>query len=116
LEETTVNDSCRDRNLDLPFGVTRLPTKLEQGRGRAPPGLGALAAAQTACKIVHESGRRMLEGCQIDIVRGLAREHWISSQGKPPLIAWSIVGEGSIGSPSLCRLPETQIIEVWRGG
>jgi hypothetical protein len=30
----------------------------------------------------------------------LQREHWISSQGNPPLIAWSIVGDGSIGSPS----------------
>ena len=31
----------------------------------------------------------------------LQREHWISSQGKPPLMAWSMVGDGSIGSPSL---------------
>jgi hypothetical protein len=30
----------------------------------------------------------------------LQREHWISSHGKPPLIAWSMVGDGSIGSPS----------------
>src|SRR3984957_18191639 len=30
----------------------------------------------------------------------LQREHWISSQAKPPLIAWSMVGDGSIGSPS----------------
>src|ERR1700732_3410007 len=30
----------------------------------------------------------------------LQREHWISSHAKPPLIAWSIVGDGSIGSPS----------------
>jgi hypothetical protein len=30
----------------------------------------------------------------------LHRAHWISSQGKPPLTAWSIVGDGSIGSPS----------------
>src|SRR3984957_5627058 len=30
----------------------------------------------------------------------LQREHWISSQAKPPLIARSIVGDGSIGSPS----------------
>jgi len=52
--------------------VTLLPTKLEQGRGGAPPGLGALAAAQTARKIVHEGGRRVFEGRQIDIVRGLA--------------------------------------------
>jgi hypothetical protein len=28
------------------------------------------------------------------------REHWISSHGKPPLMAWSMVGDGSIGSPS----------------
>src|ERR1700732_2025821 len=26
--------------------------------------------------------------------------HWISSQGKPPFTAWSVVGDGSIGSPS----------------
>jgi hypothetical protein len=25
---------------------------------------------------------------------------WISSHGKPPLTAWSIVGDGSNGSPS----------------
>jgi hypothetical protein len=31
----------------------------------------------------------------------LQREHRISSHGKPPLTAWSIVGDGSIGSPSL---------------
>src|ERR1700761_5659909 len=31
----------------------------------------------------------------------LQREHWISSQGKPPLTAWSMVGDGAIGSPSL---------------
>src|ERR1700733_14936867 len=31
----------------------------------------------------------------------LHRAHWISSHGKPPLTAWSIVGDGSIGSPSL---------------
>ena len=30
----------------------------------------------------------------------LQREHRISSQEKPPLIAWSMVGDGSIGSPS----------------
>jgi hypothetical protein len=30
----------------------------------------------------------------------LQREHRISSQGKPPLTAWSMVGDGSIGSPS----------------
>jgi len=40
----------------------------------------------------------MLEGCQIDVVRGLAPR---TLEGKPPLIAWSMVGEGSIGSPSL---------------
>jgi hypothetical protein len=31
----------------------------------------------------------------------LQRAHVISSQGKPPFTAWSMVGEGSIGSPSL---------------
>jgi hypothetical protein len=31
----------------------------------------------------------------------LHRAHWISSHGKPPLTAWSMVGDGSIGSPSL---------------
>jgi hypothetical protein len=31
----------------------------------------------------------------------LQREHWISSQAKPPFTAWSMVGDGSIGSPSL---------------
>ena len=35
-----------------------------------PPRLGALPAAQMACEIVDEGGRRVLEGCQIDIVRG----------------------------------------------
>src|SRR3984957_21306731 len=30
----------------------------------------------------------------------LHRAHWISSHGKPPLTAWSIVGDRSIGSPS----------------
>jgi hypothetical protein len=30
----------------------------------------------------------------------LQREHRISSQAKPPLMAWSMVGDGSIGSPS----------------
>src|SRR4051812_46728390 len=30
----------------------------------------------------------------------LQRAHWISSQGKPPFTHWSIVGDGSIGSPS----------------
>src|SRR3984957_38529 len=30
----------------------------------------------------------------------LQREHWSPSHGKPPLIAWSMVGDGSIGSPS----------------
>ena len=29
------------------------------------------------------------------------REHWISSHVKPLLIAWSIVGDGSSGSPSV---------------
>src|SRR6202000_2389330 len=27
-------------------------------------------------------------------------EYWICSQAKPPLTAWSMVGDGSIGSPS----------------
>src|SRR6202795_2544427 len=31
----------------------------------------------------------------------LQRAHLISSQGKPPFTAWSMVGDGSIGSPSL---------------
>jgi hypothetical protein len=31
----------------------------------------------------------------------LHREHSISSQGKPPLIAASMVGDGSIGPPSI---------------
>jgi hypothetical protein len=31
----------------------------------------------------------------------LQRAQLISSQGKPPLTAWSMVGDGSIGSPSL---------------
>jgi hypothetical protein len=30
----------------------------------------------------------------------LQREHRISSQANPPLMAWSVVGDGSIGSPS----------------
>jgi hypothetical protein len=30
----------------------------------------------------------------------LQRAHLISSQGKPPFTAWSMVGDGSIGSPS----------------
>src|SRR5437588_12400680 len=52
--------------------MARLPGKLEQGRRWTPPGVGALTAAQTACEIVHKGGRRVLEGRQIDIVRGLA--------------------------------------------
>jgi hypothetical protein len=31
----------------------------------------------------------------------LQRAHLISSQGNPPFTAWSTVGDGSIGSPSL---------------
>src|SRR6202162_405114 len=34
----------------------------------------------------------------------LQREHRISSQAKPPLMAWSMVGDWSIGSPSLPHL------------
>jgi hypothetical protein len=47
----------------------------------------------------------------------MQREHWISSQGKPPLIAWSIVGEGSIGSPSLhirsFQLSQSNLSACW---
>src|SRR5205823_11433078 len=78
----------------------RLPTKLDQGRGGAPRGLGALAAAQPAGEIVHEG----VGGCSIAArstsLGVLQRAHLIYSQGKPPFTAWSIVGDGSIGSPS----------------
>jgi hypothetical protein len=80
--------------------VTGLPGKLEQGRRRAPSGLGALPAPQTA----GESCTKVVGGCfmaaRSTSLGVLQREHWISSQAKPPLIAWSIVGDGSIGSPS----------------
>jgi hypothetical protein len=33
----------------------------------------------------------------------LQREHWISSHAKPPLMAWSMVGDGSIGAIGLIR-------------
>jgi hypothetical protein len=33
----------------------------------------------------------------------LQRVHLISNQGKPPFTAWSMVGDGSIGSPDLNR-------------
>src|SRR3984893_5422856 len=47
----------------------------------------------------------------------LHREHWIPTQRKPPLIAWSIVGEGSIGSPSLhirsFQLSQSSLSACW---
>src|SRR3984957_13067263 len=47
----------------------------------------------------------------------LQREHWISSHGKPPLMAWSIVGDGSIGSPSLhirsFQLSQKSLLACW---
>src|ERR1700758_4753624 len=47
----------------------------------------------------------------------LQRAHWISSQGTPPLTAWSMVGEGSLGSPSLhirsFQLPHNNLSACW---
>ena len=64
-----------------------MPRKLEQGRRRL---------ARSCTKVVG--------GCfmaaRSTSLGVLQREHWISSQAKPPLIAWSIVGDGSSGSPS----------------
>lgn len=44
-------------------------------------------------------GRRSIARSTLLIVR--QRAHWTSSQGKPPLIACPIVGEGWAGPPSL---------------
>ena len=47
----------------------------------------------------------------------LQRAHLISSQGNPPLTAWSIVGDGSIGSPSLhsrsFQLSQSSLSACW---
>src|ERR1700726_1664053 len=47
----------------------------------------------------------------------LHRAHWISSQGKPPLTAWSMVDDGSIGSPSLhirsFQLSQSSLSAYW---
>src|ERR1700693_4513830 len=47
----------------------------------------------------------------------LQRAHLISSQGKPPFTAWSMVGDGSIGSPSLhirsFQLSQSSLSACW---
>jgi hypothetical protein len=50
---------------------------------------------------VHEGGRGCFIAARSTSLGVLHRVQRISSQGKPPLTAWSIVGDGSIGSPSL---------------
>src|SRR6267378_3518511 len=51
--------------------------------------------------------------------RSRHRAHWISSHGKPPLTAWSIVGDGSIGSPSdhirSFQLSQSRLSACWIG-
>ena len=56
--------------------------------------------AQPAGEIVDERGRRGLHRRQVNVTRRLAPRTLDLQPGKPPLTAWSIVGDGSIGSPS----------------
>jgi hypothetical protein len=49
-----------------------LPGELQQGGGRAPSGLRALSATQTAGEIVHEGRRWMFHGCEVDVAWRLA--------------------------------------------
>ena len=56
----------------LRLGMAWLRGKLQQGGGRAPSGLRALSAAQTAGEIVHKGGRRMFHGCEVDVAWRLA--------------------------------------------
>jgi hypothetical protein len=58
-------------------------------------------AAQPAREVVHEGGRWVLHRRQVDVVRRLAPRALDLQPGKPPFTAWSMVGDGSIGSPSL---------------
>jgi hypothetical protein len=51
--------------------VTGLPGKLQQSRCRTAARLGAFAATQTAGELVHEGGRWVLHGGQIDVTRRL---------------------------------------------
>ena len=94
---TTVGDSRRYRNLHLRLGMAWLRGKLQQGGGRAPPGLRALLATQTAGKIVYK-GRRVLHRREVNVAGRLVTRALNFKPGTPPLTAWSIVGEGSIGS------------------
>jgi hypothetical protein len=75
------------------------------------PVTGACGAEMTAgrrtrpadeWRLAYNGGRACLEGCWSarTSLGVLQREHRISSHEKPLLIAWSIVGDGSIGSPS----------------
>jgi hypothetical protein len=63
-----------------------------------PPGLGALSAAEPAGEVVHERGRRVLHRRKIDVARRLAASALNLEPRKPQFTAWSIVGDGSIGS------------------
>ena len=97
----TVDDSRHDRNLHLRLGMAWLPGELQQGGSRAPPGLSALSATQTAGEIVHKGGRRVFHGCEVDVARCLAPRALDLQPWEATVDALGqIVGEGSIGSPS----------------
>src|SRR3981189_2081591 len=73
-------------------------SKVAEGR---PPVLAHLRQRRRLARLCTKVVGGCLRAARSTSFGVLQREHWISSQGKPPLIAWSIVGEGSIGSPSL---------------
>jgi hypothetical protein len=101
--------------LDLGSGTARLPSELKQGRRRTSARLGAFAAAQPARKIVHEGSRWMLHGREVDITRGLA-SGTLDLQPREAAVD-RIVGEGSIGSPSLhirsFQLSQSNLSACW---
>jgi hypothetical protein len=93
--------SARNRNLDPRLGVTWLASKLQQGGGRTSAGLGAFPASQPAGEIMDERGRRALHRGEIDVARRLAAGALDFQPRKAPVDRLSMVGDESIGSPSL---------------
>ncbi len=68
--------------------------------GRPLANLGAFLTSQSAGKVMDASSGNVGEVVRSTLRGVLQREHLISSQPSPPLMACSMVGDGSIGPPS----------------